>query len=96
MGFFLKTPVITAVEELTTNLFGGNQSYCGLAYAGICAIWMITVSLCVLKPVNLISFSFLSHFSHNLLYAFFLFDEKLSPLSLQKLKALIKSLPSSF
>lgn len=51
-GFFLKTPVIAAVEELTTYLFGGNQSCCGLAYAGIYTKQMITVSLCVLKPVN--------------------------------------------
>lgn len=68
-ALFLKIPVTTAVEELTMYLFGGNQSRHGLAYAGIYMKWMITVSLCVLKPVNLIHFSFLSQFPHHLLYS---------------------------
>lgn len=68
-ALFLKIPVTTAVEELTMYLFGGNQSCHGLAYAGIYMKWMITVSLCVLKPVNLIHFSFLSQFPHHLLYS---------------------------
>lgn len=59
-AFFLKAPVIIAVEELTMYLLGGNQSCHGLAYAGIYMKWMITVSRCVLKPVNLIYFPFLS------------------------------------
>lgn len=66
---FLKTPLITAVEELNMHLFGGNQSCHGLAYAGIYMKWMIAVSLCVLKPVNLTYFSFLSQFPHHLLYS---------------------------
>lgn len=56
----LKILVIIVVGELTMCLLGGNQSRNGLAYAGIYIKWMITVSLCVLKPVNLISFPFLS------------------------------------
>lgn len=68
-ALFLMIPVITAVEELTMYLFGGNQSCLGLAYAGIYMKWMITVSLCVLKTVNLTYFSFLSQFPHNLLFS---------------------------
>lgn len=55
---FLKTHVITAVEELIMYLFGGNKSCQGLAHAGIYMKWVIAASLYVLKPVNLIQFFF--------------------------------------
>lgn len=76
-ALFLKIPVITSVEELTMYLFGGNQSCHGLVYVVIYMKWIITVCLCVLKPVNLCFkaskfntfFSFLPQFPHNLLYS---------------------------
>lgn len=58
----------------TNRVFGCNQSCHGQVYAGINMKWMITVSLCVLKPVNFIYFHFLSQFPLHWLYTFCLFS----------------------